>query len=274
MSVIRLGSGVGVFLAPGFFVGSGDSSDSAFSLRFNLRCRLSSSFPVDFFVPDFALLFGAGDSSGSGVGLFRARALRSVPEIRPTRPGRFVLALGSPLRPPRSISWFQISLCALAQAIRPVPALELFLAAGVAVGFGLRSFFWLCASPALVSPSAPASPLGSEKRPRASPRAPYCARRASSFLRPVSCALTNVATNRAQREDRAREERERRITAERAQQRRRCDQLAGCRRLPQRHLEARSRSRRRIAFNFPPSSKSKQVKYIQVISTMMDASAR
>ncbi len=36
----------------------------------------------------------------------------------------------------------------------------------------------------------------------------------------------------------------------------------------------RSRSRRRIAFNFPPSNNSRQVKYIQVSSTMMDASAR
>ena len=36
----------------------------------------------------------------------------------------------------------------------------------------------------------------------------------------------------------------------------------------------RSRSRRRIAFNFPPRSRSKQVKYIQVSSTIIDANAR
>jgi hypothetical protein len=35
-----------------------------------------------------------------------------------------------------------------------------------------------------------------------------------------------------------------------------------------------SRSRRRIAFNFPPRSRSKQVKYIQVSSTIIDANAR
>lgn len=35
-----------------------------------------------------------------------------------------------------------------------------------------------------------------------------------------------------------------------------------------------SRSRRRIAFNFPPSSRNKQVRYIQVSKMMIDASAR
>lgn len=35
-----------------------------------------------------------------------------------------------------------------------------------------------------------------------------------------------------------------------------------------------SRSRRRIAFNFPPNSRNKQVKYIQVSKIMSDASAR
>jgi hypothetical protein len=35
-----------------------------------------------------------------------------------------------------------------------------------------------------------------------------------------------------------------------------------------------SRSRRRIAFNFPPSSKNKHVRYIQVSKMMIDASAR
>ena len=65
------GSGVGVFLAPGFFVGAGDSSDSAGSVRFGFEVASSSS-SADFFVPDFALFFGAGDSSGSGFGLFRA----------------------------------------------------------------------------------------------------------------------------------------------------------------------------------------------------------
>src|SRR6266852_6871366 len=35
-----------------------------------------------------------------------------------------------------------------------------------------------------------------------------------------------------------------------------------------------SRSRRRIAFSLPPRSRSKQVRYIQVSNTMMDASAR
>ena len=57
------------FLAAGFFVGSADSPDSVLSIRFGFGVSSSSA---DFFVPDLALLFGAGDSSDSGVGLFPA----------------------------------------------------------------------------------------------------------------------------------------------------------------------------------------------------------
>jgi len=39
-------------------------------------------------------------------------------------------------------------------------------------------------------------------------------------------------------------------------------------------VASRSRSRRRTAFNLPPRSRSKQVRYIQVSNMIMDASAR
>ena len=52
------------------------------------------------------------------------QAFLPVPEIRPTQPSRFVLALGSPFRPARSTYLFPISLCSSRRAIRPVRALN------------------------------------------------------------------------------------------------------------------------------------------------------
>ncbi|MEY2558883.1 MAG: hypothetical protein QOE34_2308, partial [Verrucomicrobiota bacterium] len=60
------GSGVGLFLAPGFFVGSGDS------VRFGFGVESSSSS----LVAGFGFALALGDSSGSGVGLFFAAGVR------------------------------------------------------------------------------------------------------------------------------------------------------------------------------------------------------
>jgi hypothetical protein len=67
-------SAVGVLTAPGFLVGSGDSSASVESLRFGFGVGSSSSSPA-FFASDFVLLFREGDSSGCGVGLFFGRGV-------------------------------------------------------------------------------------------------------------------------------------------------------------------------------------------------------
>ena len=63
--------GLGLFLAAGVTVDSGDWPDSVGPIRFGFGVdSLSSSF--DFSVPNFALFLGRGDSSGSGEGLFLA----------------------------------------------------------------------------------------------------------------------------------------------------------------------------------------------------------
>ena len=64
-------SGIGLFLAPGVFAGSGGSPASAFLVCFCLEAA-ASTFSLDFSVADFAWAFGAGDSSGFGVGVFFA----------------------------------------------------------------------------------------------------------------------------------------------------------------------------------------------------------
>ena len=85
------GFGVGVFFAPDFLFGFADSFDFAFFFRFELGVA-SLSFAPGFFVPDFALLFGAGDSSSPGVGLFLAAGVKvgsgdSPDSVGPTRFG-------------------------------------------------------------------------------------------------------------------------------------------------------------------------------------------
>ena len=89
------GCGVGVFFGPGFFFGFADSFDLAFFF-FNLAVA-SLSFAPGFFIPDFALLFGAGDSSGPGVRLFLAAgvAVGSGDSPDSVEPIRFGLAVDS-----------------------------------------------------------------------------------------------------------------------------------------------------------------------------------
>ena len=208
---------------PGFFVGSGDSSASVESVRFGFGVGSSSASP-DFFAPDFALLFGAGDSSGSGVGLFFGRGVGvgfdfgSLLDLD-LRFAGFGFAVGSGVSVGAGEATARISSRALVRASR---------------FFFSSSVNWALTKVATI------------------------ALRARTVPRKTRSRITGRERNRGERGD---------------QPRRPFGGQAGCG-VAATALAALSRSRRRIAFSFPPRSKSKQVRYIQVISTMMEASAR
>ncbi len=102
------GSGAGVCagsgaVLSGFSVDAGVLAGSAFSIRFG-----EASVPSVF----FALDFGAGDSSGSGVGLFFTRDFFPAREFPSIRPFSSVSAVGSHPSPSCWISLFPFSLWA------------------------------------------------------------------------------------------------------------------------------------------------------------------
>ena len=272
------GSGVGLFLAPGFFVGSEDSFDSAFSDRFGFGVA-SFSFSLDFFVPGFALLFGVGDSSGSGIGLFLAPGPFAGSGDSPD--SVFAVGFGLGVAPSSPSSNFLAPDFTLLFGAGDSLAsgVGLFLAAGVAVGVGFGSFLDLdfrFAGFGFAFGSGVSADAG-EAVARISSRA--LMRTSRFFLSSsVSCALTKVATIAPSARVVPRITRKRITAGERNRDEglinsRKLSGQAGCG-FATAALAAPSRSRRRIAFNFPPRSKSKQVRYIQVISTIMDASAR
>ena len=190
------GSGIGVFLEPGFLVDSGDSFDLAFFFRFNLGVA-SLPFLFGFFIPDFALLLSAGVSSRSGVGLFLAAGVAVGSGESPASAG--------PVRPALGVASFSSSFDFLVPdfallfgaGVSSRSGVGLFLAAGVAVAFGfgvgrfldfaLRFAGFGCAAGSGVSTGA------GEATTRISSRALMRASRffASSL---VNCALTKVAT--------------------------------------------------------------------------------
>lgn len=242
---IRFDFGVGSS-GSDFFLGEGDLSASevfllagvAVALAFGFGVTSSSSSP-DFLPCDFdAFGFGVGDafSSSSPPGVFFA----------------FGVFVGSGV------------------------SLGLAFALGFGVGVGVAFFFvfdFRLAGFGFAVGSGVSDGVG-EVTARISSRAFFF------FSGSVDWAWTNAPRTAASAKPVPRKTRSRitggeRNRAEGVINSRKLSDQAGCGTASgARAAAARSRSRRRIAFSFPPSSRSKQVRYIQVIRTIMEASAR
>lgn len=254
-------SGVGLGLFSGFGVSL--ASEVAFALPFAVFFGVGDAFffRVDFFCPAFAFGVGLGDFFafrkavvGSGVSLgFGFGLLSSSSDFF----AAFAFAIGlgdssGPADPPVS----SLDLCSTRFAFA-IGLGDLF-GVGDEVRCVVCGFFG-------DSSCLPSSSLLT------------CARRR---LPTIALSASAVASQRRKRTTAAERNRARgainsrkRLLANLFEAQSQAGRAAGV--IPRAALSRmRSRSRRRIAFNFPPRSRSRQVKYIQVSSTIIDANAR